>query len=786
MRAIDRKLVRDLGLLKGQVATIAVVVACGIAAYVTMRSAWSSLTWSRDTYYERYRFADVFAHLERAPDAVADRIEAVDGVAVVYPRVVEDVLLPIPGEPEPATGRLVSIPEHGQPPLNALYIRTGRLPEAGRTDEVVVLEAFANAHALKPGDAIPAVINGALRELRVVGVALSPEYVFAARPGELAPDDRRFAILWMHRRVLGAAFEMEGAFNDVALRLQPGASEDEVLTRLDDILEPYGGLGAVGRDHQASNFYIEGELSQLEQFATVIPFIFLAVAAFLLNVVLSRLVGLQRTQIAVLKALGYSNWQVGRHYLALMMIIVSIGAVLGIGLGAWLGKGMTGLYAGFFRFPVLAYRLEPAVAAVGVLVSAVAAIAGGLITIRQVVKLPPAEAMRPPSPPRYRVSIVERLALSRLFGTSAMMVFRELRRRPLRAILSSLGIAAAIGILVVGRFSYDSFDYLLHGPLAAQQRGDMTVQFLRPVPERAARELAHLPGVIAAEGTRVVPVRFVAGHLERDSAIQTVGEPPLLRHVVDRRGNEIAIEGGLALSRILAERLDVEPGEPVTVEILEGQRQVLSIPVTQLVDDAFGMQGYMTLRQLHRMLGAEVSVTAVDLRIDRGASDEIHRRLQQYPNVALITRTGDLVERFEEQTGEMMWIMTLILATFAASIAIGVVYNNARVALSMRQRDLASLRVLGFHRREISAVLLGELAVHMILAIPIGLLLGTWWARAVMATVDPESFRLPVVISSQSYAFAALVATGAGLVSALLVRRKLDRLDLIAVLKTRE
>jgi putative ABC transport system permease protein len=786
--ALDRKLARDLVRLRGQALTIALVVAAGVASYVTLRSTWASLTASRDAYYDRHRFADVFAHLERAPRSVAAEIEAVPGVASVYPRVVESVLLPVEGMLEPATATLVSIPLGREPPLNGLYLRAGRLPEPGRLDEALVIDSFAAAHGLVPGDRLPAVINGARRELQIAGIALSPEFVFPVSPGDFAPDDKRVAILWMDVDVLGPAFQMDGAFNDVVLALQPGVTPGPVVAELDRILEPYGGLGAVARAKQASNFMLEGELSQLEQFATAFPLIFLAVAAFLLNVVLSRLVALQREQIAVLKAVGYRNRRIALHYLELVLAISLVGAALGVAVGAWLGGAMTDLYARYFRFPALVYRLDPSVAAVGVLVTVASAVAGALGAARSIAKLPPAEAMRPPAPARFRVSRLERGRLGRLLGPSATMVVRELRRRPLRLALSALGIAAGVGVLVVGRFGYDSFDYLIHGVFHEEQAGDMTVALIRPMPERAVGELAHLPGVLAAEGNRAVPVRLRAGHVHRESAILGLADPPRLRRLVDRHARPVGLPGGdgLAISRKLGELLGLGVGDVVTVEVREGNRPVRRLPVAALVDDAFGLQAYMSSAALHRLLGQERSVSLVHLRVDPTRLDDIHRRLEQMPAVAQVTRKQTLIDRFNAQTGETMLAMTLIMTAFAAVIAIGVVYNNARVALSMRSRDLASLRVLGFTRREISAVLLGELAVQVVLAIPLGLVLGTWWAGAIMSSVDPEVYRLPIVVSTQSYAFAVLVAGGAGLISALLVRRKLDHLDLIAVLKTRE
>ncbi len=784
--ALNKKLLRDLYRLKGQVFTIALVVASGIGAYVTMQSTWASLNDSKTTYYDRYRFADVFVQLKRAPESLSDRVRALPGVASVSSRIVFDVMLPIEQLPEPATGRLVSLPAHGRPRLNDLHLTKGRLPAPGRADEVVVIQSFADAHSLEPGDHLPAVLNGALRDLHIVGMAMSPEFVIVANAGDLAPDEKRFAILWMRRSNIAPLLQMDGALNNIVLKLQPGASEEEVLANLDQLTEPYGGLGAVPRTRQASNFFLEGELQQLEASATVVPVIFLAVAAFLLNVVLSQLVGLQRQQLAVLKALGYSSRAVGMHYFALAAIIVLLGTAMGLPLGAYLGRALTEMYAIYFKFPTLVYRLDWDIAAVATSVSLAAGIGGALLAVRHVVSLPPAEAMKPPAPARYRRTFLDRMGLATLLGTSAMMIVRELRRRPARTLLSSLGIAASVGIVVLGRFGYDSFDYLLEGPFHLEQRGDLSVTFTESVDARAEREIASLPGVLDAEGLRIVPVRFRVGSRHRDSVINGLSDQPRLRHLVNRDAEVVALTNkGLAMSAKLGEVLGIKVGDKVQVEIREGQREKRSMTVTQFVDDAFGIQAYMKMSELHRLLGEERSLSLVNVKVDPLFTELVERRLKDLPKVAQVTRTDFLEQRFRESSGKYMLTMTLILAGFGAIIAVGVVYNNARVALAVRSRDLASLRVLGFTRREISAVLLGELAIQLLVAIPVGLVFGTYWAHAVMGMADPETYRLTVVISARSYAFAVLVAGSAGLVSALLVRRKLDRLDLIEVLKTR-
>jgi putative ABC transport system permease protein len=783
--ALDKKLLRDLARLRGQLVTIALVVACGIASFVAMQSTWTSLHHSQAIYYERYRFADVFAHLKRAPDTVAERIAEIPGVAQTYHRVVEPVMLPLEDSPEPASGSLVSIPDDDVPALNGVYVRDGQLP--GRGDEVLLLQSFADAHAMKPGDRLPAVINGTLRELRIAGTALSPEFVFAVPPGDITVDEKRFAVLWMHESSLAPAYQMQSAFNDVCLRLQPGTDERAVTERLDTLLAPYGGTGAITKDKQFSNFSLNGEMQQLESMATVVPTIFLGVAAFLLNVVLARLVSLQRPEIAALKALGYRDGQIALFYLKLVALIVIMGAAVGLGIGVWFGRAMVEMYTRFFKFPMLTYRLEMQHVAIALLISLLAAVIGALATARSVTRMPPAEAMRPPPPASYRPTVLERLGLFGLLGPATRMIMREIERRPIRTLLSAIGIAFAVAIVVVGQFWNDSTDFLIQVQFHRAMREDLSVTFIEPRPERSIRELAHVPGVLYAEGARMVPVRFRSGHRFRDSVLWGYPDKPELRHILDQFANSKSLpRHGVLLTKKLGEVLGVGTGDRVEIDIREGDRRTVELEVADLVDESFGLQGYMQLDAIHELLREEPNVSMALLSIDPTQYDEVHRRIKAMRAVASVTRRDNVSDRFQEQSGDMMKIMTFVLTLFAAIIAVGVVYNNARVALEMRSRDLASLRVLGFTRAEIGSILVGELSVQILAAIPLGLVIGTWLSRAMMSAVDPETYRFPVIISNQTYAFATVVALGSGFVSALLVRHRLNRLDLIGVLKTRE
>jgi putative ABC transport system permease protein len=785
--ALQRKLLRDLLEMKGQAVAIALVIASGVTMFAMYLSTFDSLRRTERAYYERQRLADVFASLKRAPQSLEERIAAIPGVADVDTRVVVDVTLDVPGLAAPARGRLVSIPATGRPRLNGLYLRTGRWIEPGRSDEVLASEAFCRAHHFEPGDVFAAVINGRRRTLRIAGVALSPEYIYTMPPGEMIPDDSSYGVFWMDRRALASAFQMEGGFNDVALRLMPQASSDEVIARLDRLLVPYGGVGAIPRALQPSNWALDSELRQLQNFGFLVPLVFLGVAAFLLNVALTRALAIQRPQIATLKALGYSNREIAWHYIEWALLIAALGATIGTAAGAWLGAGMIGLYNQYFRFPTLEYRLSVGVAMGAVLGSLVAGGLGALFAVRRAVAVPPAEAMRPEPPARYRTSFFEGAWLRGGLTQTTRMVLRNLERQPWRAAASVFGIATATAILVVGFCFIDSTKELMRMQFSVAERQDVTVTFVEPVSASALDELRAMPGVLQLEPLRSVAARIRMGQRTRHVAVTGLLAEPTLNRVIDRKAEVVPIAPeGLVLSRMLARVLRVRPGETVTLEVLEGKRPVRQVPVVGLADDYVGVSAYMEIGALHRLLREGDSLSGAYLQVDAADRDSLYRQLKATPAVAGVSVTAAAYASFERTMAENMGIMTALNLVFAGIIAFGVVYNAARITLSERGRELASLRVIGFTIAEISLILLGELAVLTLAALPPGLLMGYGLARTVVASVESELYRLPLVATPQAMAWSALTVLLAATLSSLAVRRRLDHLDLVAVLKQRE
>lgn len=787
MNALNKKLLRDLRHMSGQVLATSLVVACGVASFISMRSTYTSLKASQDTYYSKYRFADVFANLKRAPESVRRSIETIPDVGDVETRVVADVTLDLPDLTEPAQARLVSVSSDGASVLNDLHLLRGRKVDPRRSDEVVVSGAFAEANGFAPGDRLDANINGRKRKLTVVGVALSPEYIYEIRPGDVFPDNRRYGIIWIARKEVATAFQMDGAFNDVSLTIAPGGNAEAVIEAVDGVLAEYGGLGAYGRSEQQSYRFLSNEFSQLRTFGMFLPIVFLGVTAFLLHLVLSRLVKTEREQIGLLKAFGYSNYRIVQHYLFLAFLCVAAGVIAGIGVGIWLGSAMTDLYTEYFHFPVLRYEVGATLIIASFVLSFLAAAFGAVSSLAKVFAAPPAEAMRPEAPAAYNPGVVERLGLQKIVSPSYRIVFRNLTRQPVRAALSTVGIAMAAALLFTGFYFFDAIDRIIKVQFQEAIREDVIVTFHAPLEGRVRSELRALPGVSDVEAFRAVPVRLRNGHLNKRLALTGVEAGAELHRVVDKDGVRHSPPlSGVMLSSELARQLDVGVGETLLVEVLEGSRPVKEIRVSRIVDEMMGVNAYMEIGALNRLVNEDDSISGAYLSVDDSLNNDLYSRLKKMPTVAGVGLPGVILKSFEETFARTIGAFTFFLVAFSSAIVFGVVYNATRVALSERGRELASLRVLGFTTQEISQILFGEQMVLTFFAVPAGWLIGIVLCYLMNNLVDRELLRLPLVFSMQTFTLTTVIVFAASLISGLIVSRRLRRLNLIEVLKTRE
>lgn len=787
MKAIDKKLWRELWNMRMQALAIVLVIVGGVGIFIMSLSTLDSLYDTRESYYRNHHFAQVFASLKRAPLSLVQRIEEIPGVDKIETRVIAYVNLDITGFNDPVSGHLLSLPDDSRGLLNQIVLRKGRLFEPGRDNEVLLSEEFARAHNLQSGDKLRATINGRRKTLTVVGHALSPEYIYQIAPGAMFPDYQRYGVLWMARKPLATAYDMDGAFNNVSLTLSKGGNAQDVIDRLDELLKPYGGIGAYARKDQLSNRFLTEELKQQRTIATVFPIIFFGVAAFLLNVVTSRLISLQREQIAGLKAFGYSNFAVGLHYTKLILMIVSIGIIGGIGVGIWMGKGMSNIYMEFYSLPFMIYVLKPQVIISAAAISMGVAILGTLYAVRNAARLPPAQAMRPETPAIYHETLLERLGLQQWFSQPTRMIMRHIERRPLKSMLTTLGISMACGTMMVGGFQEGAIKQMVEVQFGMSQRSDLTAIYTEPASQRSLYSLGSLQGVEHVEGFRSVPAKLQFEHRFYRTSVQGIQPDGDLMRLLDTNLKVIDLPPqGVILTDYLAELLHIQVGDILTIEVLEGNRPIVQVPVVGTAKEYLGVNAYMQREALNRLLKEDNAVSGAWLKVDPRYQNAIYAELKGMPRIAGVVEQKSAIDSFYETMDETILFFTFITTLLGGSIAFGVIYNSMRIALSERNRELASLRVLGFERGEVAYILLGELALLTLAAIPLGLLIGYGLCAYLAFQFDSDLYRIPLVLGMNVYAFAAIIVIISSIISAIMIWRNLAHLDMVAVLKTKE
>lgn len=787
MRKLDTKLMRDLRRMWAQSLAIALVIAGGVATLIMAVGSARSLLETRTAYYERYDFADVFAQVRRAPRTVLEDVSRISGVAIVDARISKLAVLDIPGLREPATGQLVSLPDSGELLLNKLYMKAGRMPEPAKADEVVVSESFANSHRFELGSRFSAILNGRKRALTVVGIALSPEFIYAVGPGDVMPDDRRFGVIWMSERALAAIYDLEGAFTALYVKVSSDADERDVRSQIDRVLDRYGGTSAYGRKDQTSHAWLDHELDMLRNMSRTLPPIFLLVSAFLVNLTLTRLVALEREQVGLLKALGFSNWAVAAHYCKFVVVIVIAGIAIGSVAGTLLGTFLTRLFGDFFRFPFLLFEKSPDLYLLAGLLSMLAALLGAVRALKQVLTLAPAVAMQPPAPPVFRHVGPRFSRADRWLSQRVMMMVRNLVHHPVRAIFTLLGLSLSTAILIVSLFTRGTMEELIDVTYFLADRQDATLSFPEKKAVSALYDVARLPGVMAAEPYREVPVRIRKGSIERRIVVSGRPRDAHLRQIIDVDLRRVELpEGGLAISALLADILDAKVGDDVEIDLLEGQRRTLTVPVSALVEDYFGIRGMMDNTSLSRLMREAPSINSVNISVDGGRLDDLYAQVKELPSVSGMALQRASLENFRTNVAILITTMAGIYTTLAAIIAFGVVYNSARISLSERARELASLRVLGFTPSEVLRILLLELGLLTILAQPPGWLMGYGLAWIMRTNLAGEIMRVRLVVDPSTYAIATGVVLIAALFSALVVGRRVYGLDLVAVLKSRD
>lgn len=790
MKVLHKKLMRDILRAKGQAFAVAMVICCGAASYITVASSYRNLLLTRDSYYAQYRFEDFSILLEQAPETAAFRVEAIPGVRQARGRIVEDVNVDIEGQKGQRTGRIVSMPDHDEDVIDDIVVLSGRYFDKGASNEVILSDAFATANGLEVGDRIQATINNRKQTLRIIGTALSPEYVYMIRNArDFFPKPERFGIMWVPETWAEMAFDMSAAVNNIVGLVEDPEDLDAVLDSAEKLLDAYGVYATVKGEDQISNRLLSDEIAGLGVSARIIPSIFLGIAALILLVLLNRMVRQERTQIGLLKAFGHSNWTVGGHYVKFALALGVVGCLLGIVVGQYLSQQIIQMYVQFFQFPVLRARVYPDVLANAMAITVAFAMVGAISAARRAAKIDPAESMRPEAPRHGHRTLIERAGiLWRNLSFTWKMIVRNVGRYRIRAAITVFGVMISAGIMIVGFFSMDSMEYMISYQFEEAQRDDVKINLAREMGKDALFEIQRLPYVRRAEPLLQYPFEVRSAWHKKDVSVTGMPRDATMMVYTDAQGRRMDVgDSGIVLSESVAEDLGVTPGDILTLKPLQGRiTDERRVPVRQVVEQYLGAGAYMNIHALSEVLDESLAFNAALVRTETGREQAVSVELKDYPGVATVEVKEESLQALRNTLQESFSISNQILAIFAGVIAFAIIYNSTIVSLTERQRELASLRVMGFSIGEVGRILYNEnfllSAIGLVLGIPFGMAQSWLIVRA----YDTELYRLPFYISSTTFwrtgAFIVVFVVLANLAA----RRKIHTLDMVEVLKERE
>lgn len=792
MRVLHRKLLRDIRDAAGLLLVVVAIIGIGTGSFVGLRTSYAILTASQADYYRQYRLADFWVDLKKAPLTAVDPIAAFSGVASLQTRVVFDVILDLRDEARPITGRLISTPTHGfAHTINGLHLLRGT-GFTGRSDEEVILsDPFAEAHGLNPGDSIAMILNRKRQHFRVVGTAISPEYVYMVRgTGDLIPNPESFGVLYIPEQYAREAFDFDNACNQIVGRLVPGKQQQlpALFDRIERRLDPYGVIATTPRSLQASNRFLSDEIRGLGASAAIMPAIFLGVAALILNVLMTRLVERQRTVVGTLKALGHGNPAVVRHFLAFGVIVGLAGGLVGALIGNALATAMVEMYKGFFQFPSFLRHTYPGLLLTGVGISMVFAVGGSLKGARAALRLHPAEAMRQRPPERGGAIVLERLTwLWKRLGFRTQLALRNVFRNRGRTLTGVVSCALAAAIVFCSLALYDGMRYLIDFQFDHVMRSDVDLALRDETSRRSFYEARMLPAVRYVEPTFGLACQLRHGAHARRMGVIGLPRPHRLTVPVDADAQPIEIPlAGLVLTSKLAELLEVRVGDTLELTPIRGRRDTYDVPVAAVAKTYIGVGAYADLHYLSELVGEAAAINGLQMRVDPAHQADLFRAVKGLPNVQAITINAEARANLEDTFVRTSVVSLGLLILFAGMMAFGAILNASMVEISDRLREVSTLRVIGYDPSAVAAIFLRQNVIVCLLGMVAAIPLSYAMLHGAALGYDSELFRMPVIIHARSVIGAAALMSLFIIVSQVFVYRRIRRLDWLEGVKVKE
>lgn len=792
MSILNRKLLRDLSAARGLLIAIISIMMLGTGLLVGMQSTFYNMQAAKDRYYRECRMADFWIDLKKAPLAELDVLHDIPGIRNWQDRIQFPVTVDVQLRVRPLNGMVISMPDLRQPVTNDIVLIRGDYFSDRGEPEVIINDKFAEANRLYPGQKLHLLLNNRREEFLIVGTAISAEFTYLIGPGSLTPDPENFGVFYLPRRQMEELFDFEGAANQVVGHFTPGMEGDRqaVLDLVERRLESSGFISATLLKDFTSNYFVSNEINQLSNMATVLPAMFLVVAALILNVLMTRLARQQRTTIGTLKAIGYSDATIFWHFLKFGAVVGLVAGIFASGLGMLLTWGMLTQYQQFFQFPDLRNDLFVQTHLIGWSVSIVCAMLGSVYGARQMLLLQPAEAMRPEPPAKGGRVLLERITLvwDQLSPGWRVAIRSMIRHRSRTAIALFAGTVGA-GILVSGLMMMEATEYFIRDEFERRNRSDIELTFKDALDRQAWYDLSHLPGVDLVEPQFNLACDFVNGPYKRQGAINGILGDAQLTVPTDKQNRRISIPSvGLVMERRLADHLHISVGDMLEVRPKSGRREPLHVPLAAISDSQFGLSVYSDMQYLCRIRGESFAMSGAQLKINQTehAQRELYLSLKQMPAMEAISSRLELIKNMRETIIQNQNISIAIIVVFAGTIFFGNVLNASLVNLSERQREVATMGAMGYTRWEIGMLFLRESLVINSVGAVLGLPVGYFLIHLMVQMIDQDLVRFPVVTAPWIWISVVVTALSFTLLAHAVVQWQIHRMNWLDSLKVRE
>lgn len=785
------KLLRDLWARKGTLFALIMILATGVACYTGMAAVYQDLDNARAEYYHKYNLADFTLDLKRAPITATYKLENLPNVLRLRKRIKINAVATLPKKADPIPCVVMSLPVPKRNVINNVRMIRGMWFSNPHANEILVNQQFMQARHLQIGDRIKVRFPDEERNLLIVGIVTSPEYTFVLAPNTLAPDPGGFAIIYAPFKYLQQYSKLNGSFNQLLgmVKNNSDIAVENTMSLLADKLDAYGVLLQTPQREQISAKILHDELVNVKKSTSFLPTIFLLVAALILNIILGRLVAQQRSAIGILKAIGYNNFAILRHYLGFGLIIGLLGGIIGIIFGYGLQYLLLEQYKTYFLIPNMHAYFYADIIIIGILVSILSALAGSLFSAYQATKLEPAESMHPPTPEIGTHILIEQIKIFwQKLSFQNKMIMRAIFRNRLRSFITITAAIAATALVFTALEFLDSMYKMGNFSFDEVQHQDYNLALRDPLGIDIIRPNAIIPGVKQIEGQLVVPAKLQSGPYKKNTEVTGLPQNNVLYTPVDKQARKISVsKSGLVINKTLANMLHVKTGDTIIMRPLLGNRTTTRVTIIKIITTYLGLAVYADQTWLSRLLGNSYLTNHILFKLHKNADvNKFIAAINKFAPIINLISTKVSKQLFFESLYKFMLFAAFIMIGFAGIIAMGAILNTAMISLNERERDVASLRVLGFTSIQVAKIFFGESILLNCLGIFLGLFGGVYLAYYASVVFSTEVYRMPLVIRPIRLVETVLIMFTFVLISQIIIYYIIKKLNWFDVLNVKE